>query len=154
MDAFNFARLHRVLDTGDLELRFHDCRSAKAHSLKLKVASLDGVLHNLIEDVVGDQIIAGDMRKRTASGDSDTAADIPGLTVRRQNPCHHSESMHESSHHALWYTHHAIGYGWYDDLGWYIPACFFMRISQNTPHLTYKYSKDVVLELSANLKVV
>ena len=71
--------LHRVLDTGDLELRFHDNRSIKAHSLKLKIASLDGVLNNLIEDVVDDQI-TGTKRKRT--GDSDTVAYHPYLKVR------------------------------------------------------------------------
>ena len=81
----NFARLHRVLDTGDLELCFHDGRSIKAHSLKLKIASLDGVLHSLIEDVVDDQITAGNKRKRT--GDSDTAADNPCLKVRGGWPC-------------------------------------------------------------------
>ena len=75
----NLARLHRVLDTGDLELRFHDGRSIKAHSLKLKIASLDGFLHNLIEDVVDDQIIG---MKRKRSGDADNTADLPSLTVR------------------------------------------------------------------------
>lgn len=75
----DFARLQRVLDTGDLELCISDNRSIKAHSLKLKLASLDGVLHNLIEDVLGDQI-TDNKRKRTV--DSDTAADLPGLRVR------------------------------------------------------------------------
>ena len=70
--------LRRVLDTGDLELRFHDNRSIKAHSLKLKIASLDGVLQNLIEDVVDDQI-TDNKRKRTE--DSGTA-DLPCLRVR------------------------------------------------------------------------
>ena len=73
------ARLQRVLDTGDLELRFHDGRSIKAHSQKLKIASLEGVLNNLIEDVVDDQII-GSKRKRTV--DSDTVASHPCLQVR------------------------------------------------------------------------
>lgn len=71
--------LFRALDTGDLELRFHDGRSIKAHSQKLKIASLDGFLHNLIEDVV-DENITGTKRKR--SGDSDTIADLPSLRVR------------------------------------------------------------------------
>ena len=79
------AMLHRVLDTGDLELRFHDGRSVKAHSQKLKIASLDGVLNNLIEDVVDDQI-TGSKRKRT---DSDTSAtvDFPSLRVRGGISC-------------------------------------------------------------------
>ena len=76
----NFDRLHRALNTGDLELRFHDGRSIKAHKTKLQLACLDGVLNNLIEDVVDDQITAGTKRKRT--GDSDTAADHPCLKVR------------------------------------------------------------------------
>ena len=75
----HLARLHRVLDTGDLELRFHDGRSIKAHSLKLKIASLDGFLHNLIEDVVDDQIIG---MKRKRSEDANNTADLPSLTVR------------------------------------------------------------------------
>ena len=75
MDAI----LHRVLDTGDLELRFHDGRSIKAHSQKLKIASLDSVLHNLIEDVVDDQI-TGNKRKRTQ--ESDTTEEFPTIRVR------------------------------------------------------------------------
>ena len=71
--------LHRVLDTGDLVLRFHDNRSIKAHSLKLKIASLDGVLHNLIEDVVDDQITTGAKRRRMESDSN--AADLPSLRV-------------------------------------------------------------------------
>ena len=72
------ARLHRVLDTGDLELRFHDGRSIKAHSQKLMIASLDGFLHNLIEDVVDDQIIG---MKRKRSEDTENTADLPNLRV-------------------------------------------------------------------------
>ena len=73
------ATLRRVLDTGDIELCFRDGRSIKAHSLKLKIASLDGVLHDLIEDVVDDQITAGNKRMR--SQESGTA-DLPNLRVR------------------------------------------------------------------------
>ena len=70
-------RLIYVLDTGDLELRFHDGRSIKAHSQKLKIASIDGVLQNLIEDVLGDQI-TGSKRKRTDPG---TVDHLPILKV-------------------------------------------------------------------------
>ena len=87
MDIGTIDRLHRVLDTGDLELRFQDGRSIKVHSLKLKIASLDGVLHNLIEDVVDDQITSGNKRKRSDVG---AAADLPSLTVRRCDPCDHA----------------------------------------------------------------
>ena len=82
-------RLQRVLDTGDLELRFHDGRSIKAHSLKLKLASFDGVLKNLIEDVVDDQI-TGNKRKRS---DSDNIADPPSLAVRGHDPCDHAAGV-------------------------------------------------------------
>ena len=79
----NIARFHRALDTGDLELRFRDGRSIKAHKTKLQLACLDGVLHNLIEDVVDDQITCS-KRKRTV----DAASDLPSLTVRGSDPCH------------------------------------------------------------------
>ena len=49
-------RLLATLDTGDLELYFHDGRSVRVHGEKLKRASLGGVLHNLMEDVLGEQI--------------------------------------------------------------------------------------------------
>ena len=65
--------LLEALDEGDLEIRFHDGRSTKAHSCKLKLASR-GVLKNLIED---DQI-TGSKRKRAA--DSGTV-DLPFLKV-------------------------------------------------------------------------
>ena len=48
--------LLEALDEGDLEIRFHDGRSTKAHSQKLKLASRGGVLKNLIEDVLDEQI--------------------------------------------------------------------------------------------------
>ena len=67
-------RLQSALDTGDLELIFHDGRSIKAHSQKLKLASIGGALSNLIEDVVEDQITAGNKRKSDA-------VDLPGLKV-------------------------------------------------------------------------
>ena len=78
------AKLQRALDTGDLELRFHDGRSIKAHSQKLKLSSLDGFLHNLIEDVLDDQI-TGCKRKRSADSpgtDSNATDDLPNLKVR------------------------------------------------------------------------
>ena len=40
-------RLIAALDTGDLELRFHDGRSIRVHGAKLKLALLEDVLHNL-----------------------------------------------------------------------------------------------------------
>ena len=62
---------------GDLELRFHDGRSIKVHSCKLKIASFGGVLQNMIEDVLDDQI-TGSKRKRTTDPGT---ADHPILMV-------------------------------------------------------------------------
>ena len=70
MSGEDFKRLSNVLDTGDLELRFHDGRSIKVHSCKLKIASIGGVLQNLIEDVLEDQI-TGTKRKRADPGTDD-----------------------------------------------------------------------------------
>jgi hypothetical protein len=61
--------LLEALDEGDLEIRFHDGRSTKAHSQKLKLASR-GVIKNLIEDVLDEQI-TGSKRKRTDSSTVD-----------------------------------------------------------------------------------
>ena len=62
------ARLHRILNTGDIELRFKDNRTIRAHSQKLKIASLDGCLHHLIE-----------LKRKRA--DSDETDAIPSLEV-------------------------------------------------------------------------
>ena len=86
----NVARLHRALDTGDIELRFHDGRSIKAHKTKLQLACLDGFLHNLIEDVVDNQI-TGNKRKRTV--DSDAASDLPSIKVRGFEPCRRATAV-------------------------------------------------------------
>ena len=75
MSMEGVARLHELLDEGDLELTFHDGRSIKAHSFKLKAASRGGVLHNLIDDILEDQI---DEKKRKR-------ADLPSIKVRA--PC-------------------------------------------------------------------
>ena len=37
---------------GDMKLIFHDGRSTKVDSRKLKMSSMDGILHNLIEDII------------------------------------------------------------------------------------------------------
>ena len=76
--------LINVLDTGDLELRFHDGRSIKVHSQKLKIASFSGVLQNLIEDVLDDQI-TGTKRKKADLGSFDH---LPILKVSPLAPMH------------------------------------------------------------------
>ena len=78
------ARLSDVLDMGDLELRFHDGRSIKVHSCKLKIASIGGILQTLIEDVLDDQI-TGSKRKRADSG---TVDHLPILKVSPLAPMH------------------------------------------------------------------
>jgi len=80
-----FDRLHRALDMGDIELRFHDGRSIKAHGLKLKLSALDGVLCNLIDDVLDDQITdAAAKRKRVDPAGA--AVDLPVLKVCAMRP--------------------------------------------------------------------
>jgi hypothetical protein len=56
-----------------LKLIFHDGRSTKVDSLRLKMASLDGILHNLIEDIVEAKVF-GNKRGRDDS-------DLPTLPV-------------------------------------------------------------------------
>ena len=73
----NILTLQNVLEEGDLELRFHDGRSIKAHTQKLKLASRGGVLQNLIEDVVDAQITSN---KRKRIEDSEPS-NIPSLKV-------------------------------------------------------------------------
>ena len=84
MPDANGMTLQEVLDEGDLEIRFHDGRSTKVHSLKLKLASRGGVLRNLIEDVLDDQI-TGSKRKRADSG---TVDHPPFIKVSLLAPMH------------------------------------------------------------------
>ena len=77
MSDANDETLQEALDEGDLEIRFHDGRSTKAHSCKLKLASRGGVLRNLIEDVLDDQI-TGSKRRRADSG---TVNHLPFIKV-------------------------------------------------------------------------
>ena len=79
------SKFHQALDTGDIELRFQDGRSIKAHSQKLKLASMDGILHNLIEDVVDNRPITNSRRSPSSTdllGDNtDSLAEVPHLKV-------------------------------------------------------------------------
>jgi len=85
MTGEGFDRLHRALGMGDLELRFHDGRSIKAHGLKLKLSALDGILCNLIDDVLDDQITdAAAKRKRVDPAGA--AVDLPVLKVCAMRP--------------------------------------------------------------------
>ena len=70
--AFVDPVLLEALETGDVELRFHDGRSIKAHSAKLKLASMKGgILRDLIEDLVEDQIVT--RMRRTDEGEINTS---------------------------------------------------------------------------------
>ena len=82
MTVEGFERLHRALSMGDLELRFHDGRSIKALSHKLKLSALDGVLCNLIDDVLDDQITNAAAAAKRNRADPGVAVDLPlGLKV-------------------------------------------------------------------------
>ena len=87
MSGEDVAMLLNVLDMGDIELRFHDGRSIKAHSQKLKIASIGGVLQNLIEDVLDDQI-TGSKRKRADPGSVDH------LPILKVSPLAHVHVRH------------------------------------------------------------
>ena len=56
MSGDDAKRLLEILDTGDIELYFHDGRSVRVHGAKLKLAFFGGVLHNLMEDILEEQI--------------------------------------------------------------------------------------------------
>ena len=73
-DDASARRFHRLLEMGDMKLIFHDGRSTKVNSHKLKMASLDGILHNLIEDIVEAQVV-GNKRGR------DDDSELPTLQV-------------------------------------------------------------------------
>ena len=87
MSGEDFTRLNAVLDMGDIELRFHDGRSIKAHSQKLQIASIGGVFQNLIEDVLDDQI-TGSKRKRADPGSVDH------LPILKVSPLAHVHVRH------------------------------------------------------------
>ena len=72
-----------ALARGDVELRFRDGRSIKAHSQKLSLAS-NGILRDLIEDVLEGEILAKRRRTDLESGSSSSAigCSTPGVTVR------------------------------------------------------------------------
>ena len=73
--------LLETLARGDVELRFRDGRSIKAHSQKLSLAST-GILRDLIEDVLEGDIHAKRRRTDQKEGASaDNCSAMPGMTV-------------------------------------------------------------------------
>ena len=80
--GFDIQPLLDVLAKGDVELRFRDGRSLKAHSQKLSLAS-NGILRDLIEDVLEREIHAKRRRMDQEGGTSPSSIDnTPGVTVR------------------------------------------------------------------------
>ena len=82
--VYDIVPLLDVLGRGDVELRFRDGRSIKAHSQKLSLASY-GILRNLLEDVLEGEILA--KRRRTdleegASSSSTLGTSTPGVLVK------------------------------------------------------------------------
>ena len=80
--AYDISPLLNVLGRGDVELQFRDGRSIKAHSQKLSLAS-NGILRDLLEDVLEREIIAKRMRTDQEGGASSSAfgGSTPGVTV-------------------------------------------------------------------------
>ena len=79
--ALDFKELMDRLETGDIELLFHDSRSIKAHVLKLKFASWGGFLHNLIEDLFDDQIDSAKRRRTEVGKQVGSGAAYPQIKV-------------------------------------------------------------------------
>ena len=75
--AYDIRPLLDALGRGDVELRFRDGRSIKAHSQKLSLAS-NGILRDLLEDVLEEEIVAKRRRTDLAGGASSSA----GVMVR------------------------------------------------------------------------
>ena len=72
------------MSTGDIELAFHDGRSIIAHSAKL--ASLGGILHNLIEDLIAAHDVGSKQRRASSSDETD---DLLSIKVGSA-PCRYS----------------------------------------------------------------
>ena len=82
MTSDSAKRLLVALGTGDLDLRFPDGRSIRVHGTKLKLASLGGALHNLMEDVVEEQIA----KRRRAETGSNTVPELKVMAVLHMDP--------------------------------------------------------------------
>ena len=87
----NLLPLLEELKHGDVELRFHDGRSIKAHSQKLKMAS-KSILRYFLEDVLKGDI--QEKRRRTDLEAHDAGGHAtPGLTVGDFAHCMHASSI-------------------------------------------------------------
>ena len=87
MSSYADPRRLSAMSTGDIELAFHDGRSIKAHSAKL--ASLGGILHNLIEDLIEAHDVGSKQRRAEPASSSDETDDLISIMVGSA-PCRYS----------------------------------------------------------------
>ena len=82
-NAYDIQPLLDALARGDVELRFRDGRTINAHSQKLSLAS-NGILRDLLEDVLEGEILAKRRRTDLEGGASSEAmgSSTPGVQVR------------------------------------------------------------------------
>ena len=91
MTDIDLKDLFEALATGDVELCFNDGRSIKAHATKLKLASMHGILRNLIEDFVEEKIADSVKRRKmdeTGQINTDTSM-LPQIKVEGFGLPHH-----------------------------------------------------------------
>ena len=79
--AYDFRPLLDALARGDVELRFRDGQSIKAHSQKLSLAS-NGILRDLLEDVLEGEIFASKRDLEGGTSSSAIGSSTPGVMVR------------------------------------------------------------------------
>ena len=78
--TYDMKPLLDALGRGDLELRFRDGRSIKAHSQKLSLAS-NGILRDLLEDVLDGEIFSRRTDLEGGATPSAIGSSTPGVMV-------------------------------------------------------------------------
>ena len=86
MSSDHDPQLHTAMSTGDIVLAFQDGRSIRAHNAKLKLASLDGILKNLVEDLIETQALGSKQRRTYQESFNDETDDLLSIKVRSA-PC-------------------------------------------------------------------
>ena len=81
MNSQYIERMCKILAKGDIELRFHDGRSTKAHSQKLILAGMGGPLSSSVEELMSVSLAAF-WRKLDEAEDNGAETEPPGPTVR------------------------------------------------------------------------
>lgn len=69
------------MSAGDIELALHDDRSIRVHSVKLKLASLDGILKNLIEDLIEEKAVGSKQMRTSPKSSIDETDNLPSIKV-------------------------------------------------------------------------